>query len=233
MTAECLHDKRYPDESDEYRDARNELLRAESDLRARIEQVAAMRRKLPPGGALKEDYVFEEIELGTGRIQETRLSDLFDGGLNTLAVYSYMYGPGWDAPCPLCTALADGFGGLARHVTPRTGFAMVSKAPVARLADWAGQRGWRGFRLLSAFKNDYQRDYLAQTGDDPDKQWPMLNVFVRRDGDIRHFWGSELFYCPPATEGQHPRHLDLLWPMWNLFDLTPEGRGDWLPKLEY
>lgn len=226
-----MHDLSYPNESPEYRKARNELLEAEKALVAQIEEVAAMRRKLPLGGELKEDYVFEEIDLETGDVSETRLSGLFADGQDSLAVYSYMFGPGWEKACPLCTSITDGFNGYIKHVTPRLSFAVVSKAPADKLAAWAQERGWSGFRLLSAYKNSYQEDYLAQQGTEDD-QWPILNIFVRRDGGIHHFWGSELFYAP-RPEDQGTRHVDLIWPMWHLFDLTPEGRGDWSPKLDY
>jgi predicted dithiol-disulfide oxidoreductase (DUF899 family) len=61
----------------------------------------------------------------------------------------------------------------------------------------------------------------------------MLNVFSRNDGAVRHHWGSEMLYA--ATDpGQDPRHLGTLEPMWNLFDLTREGRGaDWEEQLQY
>ena len=68
--------------------------------------------------------------------------------------------------------------------------------------------------------------------DGEDWDMPILNVF-RRDGKtVRHFWGSELLYVPPEP-GQEYRHNDLLDPVWNMFDVTPEGRGDFDPKLEY
>ena len=61
---------------------------------------------------------------------------------------------------------------------------------------------------------------------------PIMNVF-RRDGSVtRHFWGSEPLYVPPEP-GQEYRHNDLLDPLWNVFDLAPEGRGDFQPKLAY
>jgi predicted dithiol-disulfide oxidoreductase (DUF899 family) len=226
-----LHDLHYPNESAEYRKARNELLEAEAALRQQIEQVAQLRRRLPLGGAVPEDYVFDEVDLRTGEVTQTRLSELFAEGQSSLALYSFMYGPGWEAPCPLCNSIADGLNGFAQHVTPRMGLAVVSQAPPDTLYAWAQRRGWTGFRWLSAHRNSYQADYLAQQGGE-NTQWPILNVFVRRDGDVRHFWGSELFYVP-AGEDQHTRHVDLIWPMWHLFDVTPEGRGDWLPKLTY
>ena len=61
----------------------------------------------------------------------------------------------------------------------------------------------------------------------------MLNVFHRDGETIRHFWGSELFYAP-TDPGQDPRHVATIEPAWNLFDLTPEGRGaDWDEQLRY
>jgi predicted dithiol-disulfide oxidoreductase (DUF899 family) len=61
----------------------------------------------------------------------------------------------------------------------------------------------------------------------------MLSVF-HRDGDaIRHFWSTELLYAP-TDPGQDPRHVGTLEPLWNLFDLTPEGRPpDWEEQLSY
>jgi predicted dithiol-disulfide oxidoreductase (DUF899 family) len=61
---------------------------------------------------------------------------------------------------------------------------------------------------------------------------PIMNVFRRDGGVIRHFLGSELLYVPPEP-GQEYRHNDLLDPLWNVFDLAPEGRGDFQPKLAY
>jgi len=61
----------------------------------------------------------------------------------------------------------------------------------------------------------------------------MATVFARRDGRIHHFWSSELFLVPSAP-GQHPRHVDFMWPLWAVLDRTPEGRGtDWAPELDY
>ncbi len=70
----------------------------------------------------------------------------------------------------------------------------------------------------------------AQFPSDYGDQHPVLHVFVRRDDGVHHFWSSELLY--EQTDGQ-PRHIDLTWPLWNLFDLTPEGRGtDWYPRYQ-
>ncbi len=222
------NDRRFPNESDDYRGARDELLKAEADLRTHIEKVAEQRRKLPLSGKVKEDYVFERVGK-TGSTGSVRLSDLFSPGKNTLAVYSYMYGPTMEAPCPMCTSIIDGFDAEAPHVRDRINMVVVAKSPIERIMDFAQGRHWNRIPLLSSNKNSYNADYWAE--DAEGNQMPMLNVFVKKDDDIYHFWGSELLYGPTGGE---TRHVDALWPLWNLFDLTPEGRGtDWYPKLSY
>src|SRR5258707_14675385 len=89
---------RYPNESAEYRRARDALLAEEIELRRHIERVAEQRRTLPPGGEVKKSYAFEGEK---GRIS---FADLF-GTKDTLVVYNYMYGPQREQPCPMCTSL--------------------------------------------------------------------------------------------------------------------------------
>jgi predicted dithiol-disulfide oxidoreductase (DUF899 family) len=136
-----------------------------------------------------------------------------------------------DGPCPSCVALLDQLDGAAEHVSQHVNLAVAAKAPLPRILTFAEERGWRRLRLLSSADNTYNRDYLAETADG--SQRPMLNVFHRDGATIRHFWSSELFYAP-TEPGQDPRHVGTLEPVWNLFDLTPEGRGiDWDEQLSY
>ena len=228
-----IHDRHFPGESDAYRAARDELLRAEMALRQQIETVAALRRELPPGGKLSQDYVFDEgaADLSAGdEISQTRLSELFAPGKDSLALYSFMYAPG-GPPCPACTSILDSFNGSAPHITQRVNFAVVAKAPISEVRAFARQRGWNGLRLLSSGGNSYNSDYH---GEQPDGgQLPAINLFRKTPEGIFHFYNAELLYAP-AGPSSHPRHVDLLWPIWNLFDLTPEGRGsDWFPALSY
>jgi predicted dithiol-disulfide oxidoreductase (DUF899 family) len=84
---------------------------------------------------------------------------------------------------------------------------------------------------VSSANNTYSRDYLAEAADG--RQLPVMTVFVRRDGAIRHFYSTEALWSS-HEQGQDSRHVDMLWPLWNLLDLTPEGRGtDWYPELGY
>src|SRR5437764_5147622 len=238
----------FPGESAGYRAARKRLLEQEIELRRAMEAVAAARRRLPPGGVVPQDYVFHG-QGPDGGPAEVRLSELFAPGKDSLVIYSMMFprAPGDDrpgpaggqtallplaeGPCPSCAAFLDQLDGAAEHASQRVNLAVAAKTPIGRLLTFAAERGWRRLRLLSSAGTSYNRDYLAETADG--EQQPMLNVF-HRDGDtIRHFWGSELFYAP-WDPGQAPRHVGTLEPVWNLVDLTPEGRGtDWDEQLSH
>jgi predicted dithiol-disulfide oxidoreductase (DUF899 family) len=217
--------ERFPNESAEYRRARNSLLDAEITLRRQIEAVAAQRRALPLGGAIPQDYVFEE---GDGA-RPIRMSELF-AGKPTLIVYSFMYGPRMDHACPACTSILDALDGEARHVTQRASMVVIAKSPIARIMDYARQRGWRNLRLLSSAQNSYNADYHGENA--KGEQTSMLNVFTVRGGVILHSFGTEM-HDGPSDPGQDPRHVDSIWPLWSLLDFTPEGRGDFHPKLQY
>jgi predicted dithiol-disulfide oxidoreductase (DUF899 family) len=215
----------FPRESARYRSARNKLLRSEMKLRRQIEAVAAERRKLPLGGVIKEDYAFDSAD------GPVRLSSLFEDGKDTLLVYSYMFGPQMAAPCVSCTSILDSLDGEAPHVVQRVKLAVVARSPIDRILEFTRARGWRNLRLLSSAGNTYNLDYHGES--DTGAQLPMMNVFVRRNGRIYHTYGTELLFAS-SDRGQDGRHVDSFWPLWNLFDLTPEGRGtSWYPRLRY
>jgi predicted dithiol-disulfide oxidoreductase (DUF899 family) len=229
----------FPGESPEYRAERDRLLQQEIGLRRAMEAVAAARRRLPPGGVVPQDYVFRGRG-ADGEPADVRLSELFAAGKDSLVVYSMMFprdpeddrpGPAGgrtallpllQGPCPSCTALLDQLDGAAEHVSQRINLAVVGKAALPHILGFAEDRGWRRLRLLSSSGNTYNRDYFGETADG--RQRPMLNVFHRNGDTIRHSWGSELLYAP-TEPGQDPRHVGTLEPLWNLYDLTPEGRG--------
>jgi predicted dithiol-disulfide oxidoreductase (DUF899 family) len=219
-----LHGVQFPNESVKYRAKRNELLRAEMDLRTHVERVAALRRKLPLGGEVREDYTF------VGADGPVTLSELF-GKHDTLVLYNFMYGPRMKEACPMCTAMLDSLNGAAEHLGQRVGLAVVAKSPIERIQNFARERGWDQLRIVSSADNSFNRDYQGETANGD--QMPMLHVFTRRNGKIHHFWGSEMLF-PPAVRGQNPRHIDMIWPLWNVLDHTPAGRGsDWIPRLSY
>jgi predicted dithiol-disulfide oxidoreductase (DUF899 family) len=212
----------FPNESDGYRQARNALLAEEIELRRHLERVAEMRRQLPPGGAVTKDYRFE------GENGPVRFADLF-GDKQTLVVYSYMFGPQRKRPCPSCTTLMSSWDGEAPDVEQRVAFAMTARSPIERLTAFKQERAWNNLKLYSDIGGDYTRDYVSAE----DADVPAFNVFTRKDGAIRHFWAGEMGGTT-ADPGQDSRGAPDLAPLWNILDMTPEGRGtDWYPKLEY
>ena len=218
----------YPNESPEYRAARDALLDEELALREQIERVAKQRRALPPGGVVKEDYVFEERV--DGKDGSTKLSGLFSPKKDTLLLYSFMYSPDMGAACPMCTGFLDGLHGQIEHIDQRINVAIVAKHSLDRIHEFAASRGWNRFRLLSSANNTYNADYFGETDAG---QTTMANVFARNDGEIRHFWGTEMSFAH-AIAGGNMRHLDQAWAMWNVLDMTPAGRGEqFYPSLSY
>ena len=216
---------RFPNESEEYRQARTALLAEEIELRRHIERVAEQRRKLPPGG---------EVTTGNYRFKDTlgvrNFSELFDGK-QTLAIYSFMYGPERERPCPMCTSLLGSWDGVAPDVEQRIALAIVGRSPLSRLTDFAKERGWRHLKFYSDLNDQYSYDYKALT--DKGEDVAAFHVFTHRDGVIRHFWGAEMT-METADPGQDPRGAPDLMPLWTILDCTPEGRGrDWYPKLSY
>lgn len=221
-----MSDVRFPNESAEYRAARDALTAAEIELTRRIEAVAAQRRALPPGGRVPADYAFTAgpADLASDQPETTvRLSELF-GPHDSLLLYSFMYGPDMERPCQMCTSFLDSLDGAAPDLAERTALAVVAKAPIGQVRDYARERGWANLRLVSSAGTTYNRDYHGEDADG--SQRTRMNVFVRDGDQIRHFYATE----QAAQPGWEDRHLDLLWPLWNALDLTPQGRGtDWHP----
>ena len=213
---------RFPNESADYRLARDALLAEEIELRRHIERVAQQRRELPPGGVLPKDY-----EL-VGEQGPVKFSALF-ANHPSLVVYSYMFGPKRKQPCPMCTSLLSAWDGEAEDVMQRVALAVVARSPIERLLAFKRERGWKHLLLYSDVSGDYTRDYVS--ADDADE--PALNVFTRQDGSVRHFWSGEMGMAT-ADPGQDPRGAPDPMPLWAILDSTPEGRGsDWYPDLSY
>ena len=214
----------FPNESDEYRRARDALLAEEIELRRHIERVAEQRRALPPGGEVTGDYRFE------GEQGARDFAGLF-GDKDTLVIYSYMFGPQRERPCPMCTSLLSSWNGEARDIGQRVALAVVARSPIERLVAFKKERGWRDLTLYCDTNENFSRDYHAIDDDGGDDAG--LNIFTRRDGVIRHFWSGEMGFAT-ADPGQDPRGAPDLMPIWTILDATPEGRGtNWYPKLDY
>lgn len=216
-----------PNESREYRQARDKLLAMEIELRRQAEAVARARRALPPGGELKEDYAFKVMDR-SGQVKTVRLSELF-GENDTLAIYSYMSSDPKD-PCNMCTPIMQSFNGAHKHIRQRLSFVAVSEAPPERLHELKENYGLDQIPIVSAAGTSYNKDYFGKNEKGHDDT--MLNVFHRDGKTIRHFWATELVNAP-QDPGQDHRGIDSLNPIFTFFDLTPEGREDWYTKIAY
>jgi predicted dithiol-disulfide oxidoreductase (DUF899 family) len=201
-----------PGADEAYLRSRDRLRAAEIELRDRIEAVAAMRRSLPPGPCVPE---YEFVEGGS----RVRLSELFADGKPYLILYHLMYWANDESFCPMCSLWIDGFNGIAPHVTQRANFVIASRAPVDKLSAWGERRGWDRLRLLSDDGPAFARAIDAEDADgNPDS---TIAVFTKDGDQVRHVYTAH----PMLDERE--RGIDLLCPVWHLFDLMPSGRDDW------
>ena len=195
------------------------------------ERVAEMRRGLPQGPVV-EDYVFlegpEDLDAGDTPVRSVRLSELFTAPGRSLVVYHLMLGKRQTSPCPMCTMWIDGYNAVARHVGQNADLVIAAAADPATLRAHARDRGWRDLRLLSCGDGTFKRDLGSEDADG--NQDSTISVFTRdRDGAVRHFYTAH----PRMADDVMERGLDLLSPVWNILDLTPQGRGDWYAQLSY
>jgi predicted dithiol-disulfide oxidoreductase (DUF899 family) len=214
---------RFPNESAAYRAARDALLAEEIELRRHIERVAELRRALPPGGEVTKSYVFE------GENGKANFADLF-GGKQTLAIYSYMFGPQRERPCPMCTSFVGSLDIPAPDMEQRLAIAILGRSPVARQLAFARERGWHNLKFYQTVGDDFARDYrILQDGE----EWAAVLVW-KRDGDrVRLFWAAE-GGPETADPGFDPHLAPDPTPLWTIIDWTPEGRPvGWYPKLNY
>jgi len=220
-----------PHESADYLKKREELRLAELELMRQREKVAALRRGLPQGATI-QDYTFEEgpadLAAGDTPVRTVLLSELFSAPGRALIVYHLMYGKLQTNPCPMCTGLIDGFNGNAVHLAQNVDLAIVAAADLAALRAHARTRGWDKLRLLSAASSTFKYDLGSE--DREGNQDSEISVFTRAaDGTLRHFYSAH----PKLAADVNERGLDLLWLLWNMLDLTPQGRPNWYTKLDY
>jgi predicted dithiol-disulfide oxidoreductase (DUF899 family) len=215
----------FPGESDDYAKAREALLAEEIEVRRHITRVAEQRQALPPGPVVAKDYRFVD-----GNGEDVGLADLF-GDHNTLVTYFWMYGPQRARPCPMCTNFLGGANGNARDIEQRAAFKILGRSSVERQRAFALERGWRDLTFVQTVGDDYANDLGLL--DDEGNESPAFVVFQKDGDDVRVFYSAEM-PMEAADPGQDPRTGPDLAPLWNILDLTPEGRGrDWYPQVEY
>jgi predicted dithiol-disulfide oxidoreductase (DUF899 family) len=177
-----------------------------------------------PDDTIVEDYELVDVATGDG----VRVSELFSRPDRALIVYHFMHGKAQADPCPLCTMWIDGYNAAAPHVTRIADFAVVAAADPKSIKIHAAARGWDNVRLLSAGETTFKYDLGSEDADG--SQIESISVFTRDgDGTVRHRYskGAQM------ADDRRERGIDLLSPVWHLLDLTPGGRGDWYPSLDY
>lgn len=220
-----------PNESAEYLARREEVRQAEIELMRQRERVAELRRALPKGAAI-QDYEFLEepasLADGDEPVTKVRLNELFTAPDRSLVIYHFMYGKQQTNPCPMCTAWIDSFNGIAHHLAQSVDLAIVAAADPATLRAHARNRGWDKLRLLSAGESTFKYDLGSE--DSEGRQDSTISVFTRdSDGTLRHFYSGHPWLADDIKE----RGIDELNPIWNVLDLTPQGRGKWYASLDY
>lgn len=220
-----------PNESAEYLAKREALRLAEIDLRNQREKVAELRRQLAPG-TIVEDYELLEgppsLDEGDAPVKKVRLSELFCAPDRALVIYQFMYGKKQTTPCPMCTAWLDGFNGIAHHLAQNIDLAVVAAADLPALRAHARKRGWSKLRLLSAGESRFKYDLGSE--DEAGYQDSTISVFTRdKEGKVRHFYSVH----PRLADDIETRGIDEYNPLWNILDLTPQGRGNWDASLDY
>ena len=218
-------------ESPEYLAKREELRLAEIDLMQQRERVAELRRALPPGATI-QDYEFLEgptsLDDGDAPVKTVRLSELFTSPDRSLVIYHFMFGKKQTTACPMCTAWIDSFNGIAHHLTQNIDLAIVAAADPATLRAHARKREWNRLRFLSAGENTFKYDLGSE--DREGRQDSMISVFTRdADGTLHHFYSGHPWLGDDIKE----RGIDELSPIWNMLDLTPQGRVTFYTSLDY
>ncbi len=218
-------------ESPEYLARREELRLAEIELMKQRERCAELRRGLPKGATIR-DYEFLEgptsLDEGDEPVRKVSLSELFTAPDRSLVVYQMMFGKKQTSPCPMCTAWLDAWNGVAHHLAQNVDVAVVAAADLSALRKFARTRGWHKLRLFSAGESTFKYDLGSE--DREGNQDSTISVFTRdSDGTLRHFYSVH----PRLAENTDERGIDEYNPIWNILDLTPQGRGDFAASLGY
>jgi predicted dithiol-disulfide oxidoreductase (DUF899 family) len=231
MIAGTYRQTNLPNESPEYLAGREAVRQAEIELLKQRERVAELRRALPEGATI-QDYEFLEgpasLDEGDEPVTRVRLSELFTAPDRSLIIYHFMFGKEQTRACPMCTAWIDGYNGIAHHIAQNVDLAIVAAADPSTLRAYARERGWSRLRLLSAGDGTFKYDLGSE--DLEGRQDSTISVFTRaNDGTLRHFYSGHPWLGPEIKE----RGIDELSPIWNMLDLTPQGRGTFYASLEY
>src|SRR5205823_3111088 len=218
---------------EEWQEARDELLKEEKELTRRGDELARKRRELP-WVAVEKDYRFE-----TGDGEKT-LADLFDGR-SQLVVYHFMFGPSWEAGCPVCSSIADTLAPQAAHLKARDAtLLLASRAPVEKLVGYRDRMGW-DVDWVSSGGSDFNRDLGFLNTEEELKPFLEGDIPVTVEQNARMCGTDALGY---VTEGPGlsvyalsdgtvyrtyvttARGLEPAMAYYGLLDRTPAGRAE-------
>jgi predicted dithiol-disulfide oxidoreductase (DUF899 family) len=196
--------------AEEWQSARDALLVKEKEATRMRDELAAERRRLPRV-RIEKEYVFD------GFAGEAGLLDLFDSR-GQLLLYHFMFGPNQDVGCDGCSMFVDQIGHLAHLHARDTSFALVSRAPIAKIESYRKRMGWT-IPWYSSFESDFNVDFgvgpeTPQGAVYQDGESFGLSVFIR-DGD-------DIFRTYFTTH----RGVESLGSVWTFLDLTPLGRQE-------
>jgi predicted dithiol-disulfide oxidoreductase (DUF899 family) len=220
-----------PSQSAESVKRREALRDAEIELMLQRERVAALRRALPRDEIVTDDWRFLEgpadLSAGDTPVREVALGGLFRDPGKPLVLMHFMFGGSQKNPCPMCTLWADGYDGVIPHLEQRVNFAVVVAGDLATMREYARQRGWKNVRIVSCVGSGLKRALGFE--DESGGQMPGTSVFeLTRNGEVSHFYSGGA-----RLSSEHFRGMDLLSPLWHFLDLTPDGRGDFMPRKQY
>ncbi len=203
--------------------ARKELLKKEKEFTRLRDELSRERRELP-WEKVERAYVFD------GPKGKETLADLF-GGRSQLAVYHFMFGPGWKEGCPSCSFIADHINASAVHLAARdVRMVVVSRAPIAEIEAFQKRMGWR-FHWVSSYGNDFNFDYqVSATKEEIAKGEVYYNYTIGKFPSEERP-GTSVFYKDQAgnvfhTYSSYGRGLDILIGAYNWLDLMPKGRDE-------
>jgi predicted dithiol-disulfide oxidoreductase (DUF899 family) len=229
---------------EEWLAARLELLEAEKEVTRRSDELAQRRQELP-WVPIEKEYRFETDE------GEASLRDLFRGR-SQLLIYHFMFGPDFEAGCPSCSAIADGFNGSVVHlVNHDVSFYAVSRAPLAKLQAYKQRMGW-SFPWASSLGSDFNHDFQVEQTEE--EQYGGTSEYNFRPADMRESletpvdrpWLEPVGVDWPTFTRERPgvsafaladgvvhhtysayaRGLDGLWGMYQWLDRAPLGRNE-------
>lgn len=232
---------------DQWLQARLELLREEKALTRRSDELARRRQALP-WVLVQEDYAFDAEQ---GRVS---LTDLFRGR-SQLLVYHFMFGPTWTQGCPSCSAIADGFDGIAVHLEHHdVALTAVSRAPLPRLLGYRERMGWR-FPWVSSANGRFNFDFNVSFTEEEQRAGSIEYNYARGEHAMDQVEAPNPIVAAiaqgvgtdPATFGRdrpglsafvrkdgavyhtystYARGLDQIWSMYQWLDRAPLGRNE-------